>query len=209
VLRIDLLFDDRWMEKVAAAPPAIALEEAGTGEIREPVWKKMAPGHYEVSVGLSPQSVVRGAVQVGDAVLPLGPVSVGRNAEWDFDRNRVEQLRAVAAASGGGELTEMASIWDAPRREAFRDARPPLYAVILALLLFEALVSRMGWKTPAFSVNLARRLQAAPVPRPAPAEEPEAAAEAAPPSPPAPGPEDTDRRHREERKRRFARAKRP
>ena len=205
VLRMDLLFDDRWMEKVASAPPEIALEEAGTALIRQPVWEKMAPGHYQASVELSPQSVVRGAVQVGDAVLPMGPVSVGRNAEWDFDRDRVEQLRAVAEASGGGELTEMAAIWDAPRREAFRDARLPLYVVILALLLIEALVSRMGWKLPAFSVNLARQPRRARVSQPErAAEQPEEPTEEPPPVPVAPKSEDAER---EERKRRFARAK--
>ena len=38
---------------------------------------------------------------------------------------------------------QMASIWDAPGREALRDARPPLHVIILGLLLINALVNRI------------------------------------------------------------------
>jgi hypothetical protein len=96
-------------------------------------------------------------------VIPFGPITAGLNTEWTFDRTRIEELQEVAQGSGGTERLELSSIWEAPRRTAFRDSRPWFYIALLVLVLFDALVTRMGWRLPELRwspVPAARRAKA-------------------------------------------------
>jgi hypothetical protein len=146
-LSIDLLYDQRWESEVSARPPRILLAR-DQGRTETHVWQRLAPGHYQTSLDLEARSTVRGAVQIGTAALPFGPITAGIDAEWAFDRERIEELKTLAAMVGGEERLDLASIWKAPRRSAFRDLRPWLYSTLVSLLLLEALLSRTGWSLP-------------------------------------------------------------
>ena len=144
-LQVDLLYDESWEEKLTQSAPRVVLGEGDSARTRELVWQRLAPGHYTTVAPLPPEQWVRGAVQVERFTLPFGPLVVGSNAEWQFDRARVAELEAVAKASGGTERIDLAKVWQAPRRSAFRDLRPWMLTGFLLLFLLDAFLTRRGW----------------------------------------------------------------
>jgi hypothetical protein len=92
--------------------------------------------------------MVRGAVQVGGQAVSFGPAIVGTSTEWAFDETRVEELRRVSQTSGGRELLEMSQAWRSPTVPRFTDLSVWLLILALLLVLWEALVTRTGWKLP-------------------------------------------------------------
>ena len=92
--------------------------------------------------------MVRGAVKVGGQAIGFGPAIVGTSTEWAFDEARVEELRRVSLASGGRELLEMSQAWRSPTVSRFTDFSVWLFIITLLLVLFEAFVTRTGWKMP-------------------------------------------------------------
>lgn len=145
-LRLDLFYDTSWEQKLAHAAPRIVLGDGTAGTTRELVWERLEPGHFAATARLDPDRWVRGAVQVEKFTLPFGPVVAGSNAEWSFDRARLLELESVARASGGTERVDLAKIWLAPRRPAFRDLRPWLLVALLVLFVADALFARLGWR---------------------------------------------------------------
>ena len=210
--RIDLLHDaDPWEERFAAVPPKLILQRGfRDGEKEEPVWERLAPGHYSLSTSLPAGVPVRGAVQIAGSAIPFGPVVVGSGNEWRFEEARVSELRETARASGGGELLDLEKAWRKPPAPGEEPVRGPLLLAILLLFLFEAFVTRTGWSLPRFE---AARVFAKRVPRPvytqaapAKAKTEEPAAVPAPSAPPAPPPPPVS--PGDSRKSRFKRAKR-
>lgn len=162
-LRIDLYYDERWEQRLAAAPPRLMLADQASLEPRELVWQRLAPGHFSAVTELEPERWVRGAVQVEKFTLPFGPLVAGSNLEWTFDRARLLELQSVSRATGGMERLDLTKIWQAPRRAEYYDPRNILLALLLGIFVLDALATRMGWRWPGRSATAA-----APPPRSAP-----------------------------------------
>ena len=145
-LRLDLYYDDSWIPRLAGQPPRIALADGAGKAVREPVWQRMEPGHFRSEVDLSPGQWMRGAVRVGEHVLPFGPILAGSNLEWSVPPARVQELRALTRASGGVDRVDLSKAWDAPRRAAWRPLRNALLLAALAAFLLDALATRFGWQ---------------------------------------------------------------
>ncbi len=203
----DLFYEaDPWEARLATAAPRVVVQSGyRDGRRRELTWERLAPGHYSVSTSLEAGAPVRAALQVAGSAIPLGPVVVGSDSEWQFDEERVAELRETARASGGGELLDLGKAWRQPPAPSEEPIRTPLLVAILALFLLDALVTRTGWKLPRFLPSFVFAKRAArPVPVKAQAT-PETASSPAPPAPPTPEPPppaDGD-----SRKSRFQRAK--
>ena len=148
-LGLDLLYDESWDARLAASAPQILVADGATGKARPLVWERLEPGHFRASTPLAPGQWVRGAAQVGKYSLPFGPVAVGMDPEWLFDRQRVAELQNVARLSGGGERIDLSKIWQAPRQQEFSDVRPWLLAALLLAFVTEVLCTRLGWQIPA------------------------------------------------------------
>ena len=153
-LTIDLLYDtDEWMQRFATEPPRIRLlENRDTSAPYELAWKRVSPGHFSVTRELEEGIVIRGAVQAGPHGIPFGPIAVGSSAEWAFDPERLSELREISRLSGGRELLDLSKAWLRPPATYASDLRLPLLLAILVLVLFEALISRMGWRLPVLSL---------------------------------------------------------
>jgi hypothetical protein len=147
-LTVDLLHDATWNDRIYSAPPQLLLADGPTGKSVPVVWERQRPGHYSASVELTAGQWMRGAVRVGGASLPFGPVVTSVNPEWSFTRARVNELRNVSSQSGGEERTDLASIWRARRPPAWHDLTRWLLLATVAVFLAEALQSRTGWKLP-------------------------------------------------------------
>jgi hypothetical protein len=207
-LKVDLLYDDTWEETMSRVGPQLYLMQEGADEPRSEAWQRMEPGRYQASMQLAPGQMLRGAVHVGTAVLPFGPLTVGVSPEWAFDRERQLELAQVSRLSGGEERLDLSEIWTAPRRSAYRDIRDWLAIFFLGTFLAEALVARMGWSLPTVAwrpkrprVAMPRRrkmkkVEAHELPPPVPVE----------PEPPLPG--DETEAEAAQRRSRYARAKR-
>ena len=148
-LTLDLIYDEEWEPKLRAKAPRVALAHGLRAEgSQELAWERVAPGHFQTSTELPEGEMVRGAVQVGGQAISFGPAIVGTSTEWAFDESRVEELRRVSQTSGGRELLEMSQAWRSPTIPRFTDLGLYLIIATLLLLLFEAFVTRTGWKLP-------------------------------------------------------------
>jgi hypothetical protein len=107
-------------------------------------WEKLAPGHFRARTALKPGELVRGAAQVGKAAVPFGPLISASNAEWQFRREALTELRAVSERSGGRERLDLATSWEAPPQKRFADLRPWLLVALLGAVVGEALLARLG-----------------------------------------------------------------
>lgn len=150
---VDLLYNESWEEELARNAPAIAMVSSASDAIAHPTWQRMEPGRYSVFIPMDDGEWWRGAVQVADVALPFGPLNAGTDAEWSFDRERVAELKRVAARSGGEERLDLSTVWDAPRRKDFSDIQAPLLILLLLVLLVEAAVSRIHGYRPARAVG--------------------------------------------------------
>lgn len=148
-LTLDLLYDEEWEPKLRAKAPRVVLAHGLRADGQhELAWERVAPGHFQASTELPEGEMVRGAVQVGGQAISFGPTVVGTSTEWAFDEARVEELRRVSQASGGRELLEMSQAWRSPVIPRFTDLSVYLFILSLLLVLFEAFVTRTGWKLP-------------------------------------------------------------
>ncbi|MGK0184583.1 MAG: hypothetical protein ACI9R3_000356 [Verrucomicrobiales bacterium] len=203
---IDLLYDQSWEERLALDAPRILIAQGmPPGPAEELSWQRMAPGHYRVARDFPEGEMLRGAIQVGKAAIPFGPLVVGGSAEWAFDETRIEEMRRLSAQTGGRELLELADAWRSPPVEKLVDFRSELLIALLLVVLLDALVTRMGWSLPVIHLARPRQRQAIPKNRPiSPPQPPVAVAEVVEEKiqPPAPSASSESRRSR------FDRAKR-
>jgi len=201
-LTLDLLYDsDLWAQKLAASPPKIRLKDDSNGQILDLPWRRISPGHFSLTRDLAEGSVVRGAVQVGGNALPFGPLSVGSSIEWDFDPERLAELRAVSNQTKGRELLDLSKAWLRPPYLAETSLRLPLGIALLLLVLTEALLTRTGWKLPQLSLPQRTRQEPRPkirTPKPMPQATPQPPPSAPVETPVSP-PSETERRSRFQR----------
>jgi len=201
-LQLDLLYDPAlWSDKFAASAPRLKLLEQD-GQPYEVPWKRIAPGHFSLSRDLDEGAVVRGAIQVGPHALPFGPITVGSSIEWAFEPERIAELRATAAQTGGRELLDLSKAWLRPPMEQEVALRLWLALAALILLLADALVTRTGWRLPELALPRPRAKQArTPKPKRPRAAQPERPQPATPEPPATPPevPEVTARRSRYQR----------
>ncbi len=144
-LTLDLLYDvEEWGEKLLAEAPRVRLTEGDSGGY-EVMWERIAPGRFQLSRELEEGSVVRGSALVGSYSLPFGPFNVGTSAEWEFDRERVEELRHLSEVTGGRELLDLQKAWVRPEQVRVADVRSWLALAVLLCVLLDALITRAGW----------------------------------------------------------------
>ncbi len=148
-LELNLLHDDTWNDPFTAEPPRIVLADPLNAEgTRELTWEKLMPGHYQLHQDLDEGELVRGVIKAGKHTIPFGPISVGTGLEWAFDPDRIEELLTVSELSGGRQLLSLADAWLSPAVVNWTDLRLPILLLVLAAMLADALVSRMGWRMP-------------------------------------------------------------
>jgi hypothetical protein len=128
--------------------PVATLAESSNGRgaetVKPLVWEKIEPGRFHATAELTPGRRLRGAVRLGGAALPFGPVTAPGLAEWAYDPARPQELKELSQRSGGRERIELASVWDAPRPVTARGIRGWLLTTWVALLLADALLTRLG-----------------------------------------------------------------
>ncbi len=148
-LALELLYDETWAARVAdSGGPVATLAESANGRgaetVKPLVWEKIEPGRFRATAELTPGRRVRGAVRLGGSALPFGPVTAPGLAEWAYDPARPQELKELSQRSGGRERIELASVWDAPRPVTARGIRGWLLTIFVALLLADALLTRLG-----------------------------------------------------------------
>ena len=143
-LTAELFHEPDWAERIASSPPRLTLTGKSASSPREVVWERMQPGKYRAMVNIEGQDNVRGAVRVGDAALPFGPISATIDPEWSFDRSRLDELKALSAATSGTERVDLSDVWHAPRAEIWAPLTRWLLVALLLALLWEAWRTRIG-----------------------------------------------------------------
>jgi uncharacterized membrane protein len=154
-LTLDLRYDpETWGQTFSVRPPRARITH-DTNDSSEPesstaAWRRMAPGHFSLVRDLPEGAFVRGAVQCGDYALPFGPVGVGTAAEWAFDPQRPAELLDASAQTGGRQLADLSQAWLRPPSLAAASLQAPLLIVLVLVMLTDALLTRTGWRLPAF-----------------------------------------------------------
>ena len=148
-LRISLLYDQSWEERISQHPPILQIAvQAGDGSLMRgsPIWQRIEPGRYDVDLHLPANRYLRGAVQVGPYVLPFGPLVAGSNPEWTRDPHRLQELEALSAATGGEQRVDLASIWRAPRAAGTTSLRRIVLICLLLTILLEFFQTRFRFR---------------------------------------------------------------
>lgn len=148
-LQVSLLYDQSWEERISQNPPRleVAMEDGnGTSAKSSPTWERIAPGRYDARIHLPAGRYLRGAVQVGPYVIPFGPLVAGSNPEWTRDRRRLEELKALAAATNGEQRLDLSSVWKAPRSTGTTPLRKWIFIALLVTMLLEFLQTRLGYR---------------------------------------------------------------
>jgi hypothetical protein len=201
-LTLDLLYDpELWSERFQANPPKIRLLESRDGaQAYDVPWRRISPGQFSVNRELEEGSVVRGAIQVGTYAIPFGPITLGSSIEWAFEPEGIAELRAASRQTGGRELLDLKTAWLRPPFIQDTSLRMPLLIALLLLLLVEALITRTGWKLPAFAGRVARpqvaKIKVKKLKKPIAEPEPLVIAKEEKPITPTEPPEETARRSR-------------
>ncbi len=161
-LNAELRFDpELWEKTFSQNPPLARFANDTEGTVFDVPWQRIEPGRYSIRLDLAPGSVLRGAVQVGEQALSIGPLSIGSPLEWALDPERIDELRSVSAQTGGRELVDLSQAWLRPRMIAKTSLQIPLMLALLLLIVAEALLTRTGWKLPSFG----RERRSSPLPR--------------------------------------------
>jgi uncharacterized membrane protein len=140
----DLFYDDTWNERISAAPPQLVIATGSNGKAVNEAWERLAPGHFRASVEVNGDQWLRGAVRVGNAALPFGPMNTAINPEWSFDPARLQELKALSVRSGGAERVDLSDVWRAPRAPAWWGVDRWILIALLVVLIIEAWRTRIG-----------------------------------------------------------------
>ena len=147
LLTADLYYDDTWNDRIAASPPQLLLAVGVDGKTTNQVWDRLAPGHFRAAVDVVSDGWIRGAVRVGNAAFPFGPLNAAVNPEWSFDHARVDELKTLCERTGGVERVDLSDVWHAPRPAAWRGFDLWLLVAWLVALVVEAWWTRVGgWR---------------------------------------------------------------
>ena len=142
-LTLDLFYDRDLSTRVASESPRLLLSGSEAATSRVVQWSRLAPGQFRARTALRPGEPVRGVVQLGASTLPFGPLMVGGDVEWQFRPEAPRELRALSARTGGRERLDLATAWEAPKQERFRDLQGWLLAALVCGVVVEALVTRV------------------------------------------------------------------
>ena len=139
---VELLLDEERAARTAAIPPRLVVADEKHSE--EIAWERLAPGRFRASAALPEGRPLLGAVQVGDKALAFGPVASTVQAEWRHDGARRDELRSLAAASGGAERLDLRDVWSAPQPGGELDLSRWLLIAALAVAVGDALLTQLG-----------------------------------------------------------------
>ena len=138
------VYDESWEKVLSVHSPKLVIfadEENGEQSV---AWERLRPGHFRTRVNLPFSRALRGVVQIDRQGIPFGPISVGKSPEWDFNAQRIVEIKSLSKSSGGQEVVELAQVWNAPRAVQRLFLTPYLICAFLLIFLIEALLSRLG-----------------------------------------------------------------
>jgi hypothetical protein len=143
-LVLDLFYDQTWDADMARHFPESVYTQNGF-EHRQPLtWERLEPGHFQARARLAPGQPAVGAVQVGEHSLPFGPLAPGEDLEWLRDPAGPRTLRALSAASGGEEITELSEAWRDINRQYYHSLRVWLLIALAIAVIADAATTRLG-----------------------------------------------------------------
>lgn len=140
-LVVELLCDEAWVRKFAEQPPRLVLAN-NSGTPFEIPWEKIEPGRYRARTALPGIGWLRGVVQAGSEHWSFGPLSTGRDPEWDSDPEKQKALRDLSAASGGKDINDLRAAWQRPPREDVASLQKGILLVLLVVFLSEVAITR-------------------------------------------------------------------
>ncbi|MEY5027074.1 MAG: hypothetical protein RLZZ244_2602, partial [Verrucomicrobiota bacterium] len=145
-LQVDFFYEPSWEETLAATPPLLRTQDQHSEQVTATPWERMAPGHFRSQIRVAPGSLLQGVVHAGKSVFPFGPILIPTNAEWMKSPASLAETRALVTATGGSERVDLSECW-APTESSRRDhaLQPGILALLLVLVLMEALHTRAGW----------------------------------------------------------------
>jgi Mg-chelatase subunit ChlD len=203
---IDLFLDPARNTSFSKTPDVVFLRERfGLEPVQEKrplVWS--APDQLTCELPLEDDETVLPVIMVGDRRMALPPVCLPYQPEFAAANpgKGEPSLRQIAAATGGRERIDLASVWDeVPRSAKTLDLRPWCFLLAVLVLLLEVAQRRLAWLDADFIARFfanAPRLPGIKLPeyrrrRPAAGKpihvEPESVLPETPPPPPSPEPE--------------------
>lgn len=145
-LRVRLYYSDGNIPRLAERMPEVSMEFSGKegSRTQNGIWEHLQPGVFQCSFPLPHGVMARGAVRIGNSVIPFGPVSQQVDPEWAMPPAAREAFLDLVSRTGGRERMDLPSIFQEPRPGTSLQLRPFLLWGACALLVLDALFTRTG-----------------------------------------------------------------
>lgn len=145
-LRVRLYYSDVNIPRLAESMPEISMEISGQGSVKTQngIWEHLQPGVFQCSFPLPPGSIARGAVRIGNSVIPFGPVNLQTDPEWAMPPKAREAFLDMVRRTGGKERMDLPSIFQEFRPVSSLQIRPFLLWGAVILIVLDALFTRTG-----------------------------------------------------------------
>jgi len=145
-LRVRLYYSDENIPRLAERMPEISLELSSKEGSRElnGIWEHLHPGVFQCSFPLPHGAMARGAVRIGNSVIPFGPVNQQVDPEWAMPPEARNAFLDLVNRTGGRERMDLTSIFQETRPDTSLQLRPLLLWGTCVLLVLDALFTRTG-----------------------------------------------------------------
>ncbi len=145
-LRVRLYYSDENIPRLAERMPEISLELSSRegSRVQNGIWEHLYPGVFQCSFPLPHGAMARGAVRIGNSVIPFGPVNQQVDPEWAMPPEAKNAFLDLVNRTGGRERMDLPSIFQETRPDASLQLRPLLLWGICVLLVLDALFTRTG-----------------------------------------------------------------
>lgn len=145
-LRVRLYYSDDNIPRLAERMPEISMDFSGKEGSRTQagVWEHLQPGVFQCSFPLPHGIMARGAVRIGNSVIPFGPVNHQVDPEWTMPPAAREAFLDLVNRTGGRERIDLPSIFQEPRPATSLQLRPFLLWGACILVVLDALFTRTG-----------------------------------------------------------------
>ncbi|MGB0744592.1 MAG: VWA domain-containing protein [Opitutales bacterium] len=142
LMKLELFYDDSHSELFAENAPRVRMTHTDAKEPEDLIWRRIQPGHLMAETQLDYGKTYKGAVQLGDLVLPFGPIVTNHNEEWLRRPERLSELAAMARITGGGQVAQLEDLWESGRVRRYASLRSIVLILLLVTCLAEFLWSR-------------------------------------------------------------------
>ena len=142
---VDLYFDKGWDQKFSNNKTDVALYNYGDEKYSLLNWSKIEPGKLSTSLELEIGKITYGKVSFGGSSFEIGPFFRDGGEEWNFSKEKIENLKSYIANTGGVERLDVSKAWDVKIEKGYYNLTLILLFISIILFILEIFLNRISY----------------------------------------------------------------